>query len=201
VLAIDQEHWLVSIGDVCGKGARAAARTGLVRDVLRVLVRDGRPLTRAVQLLNGVMMDSYSPEQFCTVAAALVSRPASAGRPGLAVELVLAGHERPVLLRTDGTAELVGDHGTAVGLVHGVTPTCSTHWLEPGDSLVTYTDGVTERRRGAELFGQERLLEVLSGAAGSSASDLVKAVRTALQEFSTDPRRDDIAVLVVRAPD
>ena len=48
VLTVDADRWLVSIGDVCGKGARAAARTGLVRDVLRVLVRGGRELTDAV---------------------------------------------------------------------------------------------------------------------------------------------------------
>ncbi|HYH31569.1 MAG TPA: ATP-binding protein, partial [Pseudonocardia sp.] len=66
VLTVDPTHWLVSIGDVCGKGARAAARTGLVRDVLRVLVRDGRTLPRAVEMLNDVMMDADDPLQFCT---------------------------------------------------------------------------------------------------------------------------------------
>jgi len=61
VLDIDSTHWLASVGDVCGKGARAAARTGMVRDVLRVLIREGRSLTRAVELLNDVMMDAGDP--------------------------------------------------------------------------------------------------------------------------------------------
>ena len=198
VLTINDDRWLVSIGDVCGKGARAAARTGLVRDVLRVLVRDGRPLTTAIQLLNGVMLDGNAPEQFCTVAAAMVSRPATGA--GLRVQLVLAGHEQPAVLRADGTVELLGEHGTAVGLVHGVQPTCTEHWLGPGDAMVTYTDGVTERRRGTELFGQERLVETLAAAAGSTAPELVDAVRHAIEGFSSDPRRDDVAILVVRVP-
>ncbi len=91
VLTVDPSHWLVSIGDVCGKGARAAARTGLVRDVLRVLVRDDRSLPRAVELLNEVMMEAGDPLQFCTLAAAMVSRrgrgAARAARGGLDVEL------------------------------------------------------------------------------------------------------------------
>jgi len=200
VLTLDPGRWLVSIGDVCGKGARAAARTGLVRDVLRVLVQDGRPLPRAIQLLNSVMLDGNNPEQFCTVAAALVSSPPDGGRPGLGVELVLAGHDRPVVVRANGTVELVGEYGTAVGLVADVQPICSRHWLDPGDVLVAYTDGVTERRRGGELFGQQRLVDVLAAAAGRSAIELVGVVRTAIEGFSADPRRDDVALLAVRAP-
>jgi serine phosphatase RsbU (regulator of sigma subunit) len=200
VLTLDHKRWLLSIGDVCGKGPRAAARTGLVRDVLRVLVQDGRSLPRAIQLLNSVMLDGNNPEQFCTVAAALVSSPPEYGRPGLGIELVLAGHERPVVVRASGTVELVGEYGTAVGLVADVQPVCSRHWLGPGDALVTYTDGVTERRRGTELFGQQRLVDALVAAAGGSAIELASAVCTAIEGFSTDPRRDDIALLVVRAP-
>jgi phosphoserine phosphatase RsbU/P len=198
VLDLGSGRWLTSIGDVCGKGARAAARTGLVRDVLRVLVSDGRSLQRAIKLLNDVMMEAGDPQQFCTLATALISYSTDDG-PGLGVELVLAGHEQPLLVRADGSVELIGEHGTAVGLVRDVTPTCTRHLLWPGDALVTYTDGVTERRRGLELFGQDRLVQTVAAAAGGSATTLVVAVRSAVEAFSTDPRRDDIAVLVVRA--
>ena len=71
VYPIGPAQWLVAIGDVCGTGAGAAARTGLVRDVLRVLVREGRTLVRAVELLNEVMLESGDPLQFATLAAAL----------------------------------------------------------------------------------------------------------------------------------
>lgn len=199
VLTIDPAHWLVSIGDVCGKGARAAARTGLVRDVLRVLVRDGRTLPRAVELLNDVMMDVEDPLQFCTLAAAQVSRPGPGGPPGFAVDLVLAGHLQPVLVRRDGTAELIGEFGTAVGLVAAVQLTSTRHRLGPGDTLLVYTDGVTERRRGREQFGAERLLAASAAAAGQPAAQLVEAVRAAVERFSGDPRDDDIALLAVRA--
>lgn len=209
VLTVDPSNWLVSIGDVCGKGARAAARTGLVRDVLRVLVRGDRSLPRAVERLNEVMIEAGDPLQFCTLAAAMVSRrhrgtggpdrSHGTSRGGLDVELVLAGHVQPVLVRADGTAELIGTFGTAVGLVPTVRLTCTRHRLDPGDTLLVYTDGVTERRRGREQFGAERLLTVAARAAGRPAVQVVGAVREAVERFSTEPLDDDVALLAVRA--
>ena len=79
VVAVGPERWLVTIGDVCGKGARAAARTGLVRDVLRALVREGRPLVRAIEMLNDVMLEAADPQQFCTLAAVMLSRATARG--------------------------------------------------------------------------------------------------------------------------
>jgi serine phosphatase RsbU (regulator of sigma subunit)/anti-sigma regulatory factor (Ser/Thr protein kinase) len=199
VLTLDAGHWLVSTGDVCGKGARAAARTGLVRDVLRVLVRDGHPLHRAVDLLNEVMMEAADPLQYCTLAAALVARPPSGEWPGLGVDLMLAGHLQPVHVHAGGGAELVGSFGTAVGLVDRVHVECTRHRLAPGDALLLYTDGVTERRRGREQFGSERLLAAAAEAAGDTAAQLVASVRAAVERYSSDPRHDDIALLAVRA--
>jgi anti-sigma regulatory factor (Ser/Thr protein kinase) len=195
VLTIDPTCWLVSTGDVCGKGPRAAARTGQVRDVLRVLARSGNPLERTMDMLNEVMMEARDPLQFSTLATALVSR----ARPGgLTVELVLAGHLQPVLVRAGGEASLVGSFGTALGLVDRVQVECTRFRLAPGDALLLYTDGVTERRRGHEQFGSERLLDAARSAAGTTATRLVAAVRTAVERFSSVPH-DDIALLAVRA--
>jgi serine phosphatase RsbU (regulator of sigma subunit)/anti-sigma regulatory factor (Ser/Thr protein kinase) len=198
VLTVDPSHWLVSMGDVCGKGARAAARTGLVRDVLRVLVRGGRSPQDAVLMLNDVMMEAGDPLQYCTLATAMVSRPRPGGPPGLDVALVLAGHLQPVIVRADGTAELVGRFGTAVGLVAGITAETTHHHLAPGDTLLAYTDGVTERRRRGEHFGAQRLLAEAAGAARDGAAQVVAAVCEAVERFSRD-RGDDIALLAVRA--
>ena len=85
-----------------------------------------------------------------------------------------------------------------LGLVDQVHVECTRHHLEPGDALLLYTDGVTERRRGAEQFGPERLLDAARSAAGGSATHLVATVRTAVETFSSAPH-DDIALLAVRA--
>src|SRR5439155_19846161 len=130
-----------AIGDVCGKGARAASRTSLVRDVLRVLVRQGQSPSRALGLLHEMMMEAADPDQFATVAVAAINR--LPGRPALGVELVLAGHEQPALVRADGTVALVGQYGSAVGLVPRFEVSPTNHILTPGDTLVFYTDGIT----------------------------------------------------------
>jgi GAF domain-containing protein/anti-sigma regulatory factor (Ser/Thr protein kinase) len=197
VLALPGERWLVAVGDVCGKGAPAAARTGRVRDVLRVLVRDGCRLERAVQLLNDVMGEPAGEQQFCTLAGALVAARTSGA--GLDVELVRAGHDQPLLVRADGSTGFLGEFGTAVGLLDEIRLCTTRHTLAPGDTMVIYTDGVTERRHGNQFFGRARLAALAAKLPGAPAATMVAALRTAAADFSPDPPRDDIALLVVRA--
>ena len=197
-------QWLVAIGDVCGTGAGAAARTGLMRDVLRVLVREGRSLVRAIELLNDVMLESGDPLQFATLAAALVTLreagdSSDTGTRELEVQLVLAGHLQPLLVRPDGRVDLLGVHGTAVGLVERLDLTCTSHVLRPGETLLLYTDGVTERRRGDEQFGVERLRRAGGAAAGRQAARLLTVVLAALDRFTAEAHDDDIALLALRA--
>jgi phosphoserine phosphatase RsbU/P len=199
VVAVGPDQWLVTIGDVCGKGARAAARTGLVRDVLRALVREGRPLLPAIEMLNDVMLEAADPQQFCTLAAAMLSRADTDGESGVTVELVLAGHAKPVVVRADGTAEMIGRFGTALGLVPTVDLHCTRHVLAAGETLLLYTDGITECRQGPEQFEEGRLLDAAAAASGSSASRVVATVREAVQRFAADLHGDDIALLAVRA--
>jgi serine phosphatase RsbU (regulator of sigma subunit) len=199
VIAVGPDRWLATIGDVCGKGARAAARTGLVRDVLRALVREGRPLVRAIEILNDVMVEAADPQQFCTLAAVMLNRTRLDGRSSVTADLVLAGHAKPVVVRADGTAELIGRFGTALGLVDAVDLHCTQHALAPGETLLLYTDGITECRRGTEQFDEQRLLDAAAAAAGASAARLVASVRDAVQRFAPDLRSDDMALLAVRA--
>lgn len=198
IVSIDANRWLASIGDVCGKGPAAAARTGMVRDVLRVLIREGQSLTRAVRLLNDVMMDVADPYQFCTLATALITRHSDGEPPGLTVDLVLAGHPQPVLVRADAATELIGRTGTAVGLVAEPRLIATSYRLSPGDTLLAYTDGITERRRGREQFGSERLLAAAGKGSRQTARQLIASVRGAVEAFSTTPPSDDIALLAVR---
>ncbi|GAA4565824.1 hypothetical protein GCM10023176_14700 [Micromonospora coerulea] len=194
VLPLPDGRWLVVIGDVSGKGVQAAAVTGLVRDVIRVLAGDGKPLPEVLGRLNETLVERGGG-RYCTLAMAAVEP----GRGGqLDVALHLAGHDRPVLLRGGGGATFVGTGGTALGLLDSIaTPTAEVP-LGPGDALIFYTDGVTERRRGRELFGTERLRDAAAPLAGYSADVVAARLRATAIGFSVEAPRDDIALLVLR---
>ncbi|MET7747393.1 SpoIIE family protein phosphatase [Micromonospora sp. NPDC005367] len=194
VVPLPDGRWLVVIGDVSGKGVQAAAVTGLVRDVIRVLVGDGKPLPEVLTRLNETLVERGGG-RYCTLALAAVG-PVDGDR--LDVSLHLAGHDRPVLLRGGGGGTFVGAGGTALGLLDRIsTPTAEVP-LGPGDALVFYTDGVTERRRGRELFGTERLREAAMPLAGYSADVVAARLRATALGFSVEAPRDDIAILVLR---
>ncbi|MCM0674884.1 SpoIIE family protein phosphatase [Micromonospora phytophila] len=194
VVPLPDGRWLVVIGDVSGKGVQAAAVTGLVRDVIRVLVGDGKPLPEALARLNETLVERGGG-RYCTLALAAVG-------PGdgdqLDVSLHLAGHDRPVLLRSGGGASFVGAGGTALGLLDSITSPTAEIPLAPGDSLIFYTDGVTERRRGRELFGTDRLRDAAAPLAGYSADVVAARLRSTAIGFSVEAPRDDIAILVLR---
>jgi sigma-B regulation protein RsbU (phosphoserine phosphatase) len=190
-----QDQWLVAIGDVSGKGVQAATVTGLVREVIRALARGGRPLPEILGRINETLVER-GRGRYCTLALASV-RVADDGGP-VSVSLYLAGHERPVLVRADGRTQLAGTGGTALGLLDTITCPVDNLHLDPGESLVFYTDGVTERRRGRELFGGQRLREAATPLAGFSAEVIAARLRNATIGFSPEAPRDDIALLVLR---
>ncbi|MEU5721266.1 SpoIIE family protein phosphatase [Micromonospora sp. NPDC047738] len=194
VVPLPDGRWLVVIGDVSGKGVQAAAVTGLVRDVIRVLVGDGKPLPEVLGRLNETLVERGSG-RYCTLALAAVG-PGEGGQ--LDVSLHLAGHDRPVLLPGGGGAAFVGTGGTALGLLDSITTPTAEITLGRGDALIFYTDGVTERRRGRELFGTERLRESAAPLAGYSADVVAARLRATAIGFSVETPRDDIAILVLR---
>ncbi|MER7006619.1 SpoIIE family protein phosphatase [Dactylosporangium sp. NPDC000555] len=194
VVPLSSRRWLVVVGDVSGKGVQAATVTGLVRDVTRVLVRDGRPLPEVLLRLNETLLERGGG-RFCTLCLAQVLRRQD-GR--LDVTLHLAGHDQPVLLRADGRTELVGACGTALGLLDTISTPRAQVSLDPGDTLIFFTDGVTERRRGIDLFGVDRLRDEAANLAGFPADVVAARLRARTLGFSPESPRDDIAIFAVR---
>lgn len=188
------ESWVVVVGDVSGKGVQAATVTGLVRDVIRILVDDGKPMTEILCRVNKTLVQRGGG-RYCTLAMAEVTRE----RDGvLRVCLHLAGHDRAVLVHADGKTAFVGEGGTALGLLESITSPDTEVILQPGDSLIFYTDGVTERRRGRELFGTARLRDAAGPLAGYPAEVMAARLRSTTINFSVEEPRDDIAILVLR---
>src|SRR4051812_13481496 len=187
-VAVDEGAFVLAIGDVCGKGAEAAAVTGMSRDLLRVLVQDGLSPSAALRRLNRALLEHPSNSRFCTIALTQLART----DVGLVVRICLAGHPEPVLLRTDGTTELVGIPGDLLGVLSNDELHLEETDVElaVGDALVLYTDGITERRDGRRMFGQYGLRKTLTQSAGGDADTLAAAVEHAASSFVDAELRD-----------
>jgi sigma-B regulation protein RsbU (phosphoserine phosphatase) len=195
VFELPDGQWAVAIGDVCGKGPEAAAITGLARNVLRLLGREGLSPPAVLRRLNTAILDLGDRGRFCTATMATVR----ASSAGLTVYLSAAGHPPPVLVTAAGRVSLVGTNGSLLGVFADIDVLGDELILAPGDALVFYTDGVTERRNGDRMFGDESLLAVCAAAAGSSADVFAGLLEQGVRDFGEQASRDDLAVLVVRA--
>ncbi len=203
VIPVDDGTWGIVVGDVCGRGPAAAALTGLVRHTLRsVVVREQVP-SRVLTQTNQAMLQQIDDARFCTAAYLQVTvegghRGEGAGPPRVQVVASSAGHPRPVLVRADGRTEALDCAGTLLGVVDDPQLDDVAVDLGPGDAGVLYPDGVTEARRGNELFGEARLLEALSALAGRSAEDIADGLEQAVASFRRSAR-DDTAIMVIQA--
>lgn len=195
VFELPDGQWSVAIGDVCGKGAEAAAITGLARNVMRLLGREGWQPQAVLRRLNSAILELAEHGRFCTASLATVLPAVD----GLRVRLSCAGHPQPVLVTADGRVALVGTSGSLLGVMDEVDFPADELFLQPGDALVFYTDGVTERRRGDRMFGDESLLASCAAAAGHSADAFAGYLEQGVRDFGDEALRDDLAVLVVRA--
>ncbi len=144
--------------------------------------------------LNETLVERGSG-RFCTLCLAAVTRRSD---NLLDVTLHLAGHDQPVLVHADGSTSVVGTNGTALGLLDTVKSPATRVPLGPGDTLIFYTDGVTERRRGPDLFGVDRLRREAAVLAGFPAEVVAARLRAATLNYSPEPPRDDIAIFAVR---
>lgn len=194
VFPVAPGRWGVVIGDVSGKGVRAASLTALVRHTVRVAARNEPNPAQVLGVLNDELLEARD-DHFCTVAYLEV-----APEPGRCrVRMALAGHPPPLLRAADGEVRPVGVPGMAVGLVPMAEVTDADLELAPGDTLVLFTDGVVEARDPDGHFGDELLHKALVGAAPDADSVADEVVHGAVQFAGGEPR-DDIAAVVLRVP-
>ena len=191
-----EDEWALVVGDVCGKGAEAAALTGMVRYTLRAeSVHHSSPCD-VLRLLNDAIIRQLGDGRFCTVLHGRVT--VGGGRARLV--LASAGHPPPLVLRAGGRVETVPAGGPLLGVVPAVVHPDVIVTLGPGDALVCFTDGVTEGRGPDGMFGDERLAELLRASAGLDAGAIVDRIVDVAVEFQGGRSQDDLAVLALRVP-
>ena len=186
--------WLAIVGDVAGRGASAAALTGLARHTLRTAATLLEDPLEAVHTLNRELL-TLERMSLCSVAAVLLSEDED-GRA--TAKIVCAGHPLPLLVR-GGAVRPIGTFSPMLGAYAIEAWDRTTHELEPGDLLVLFTDGVFDTVGEGERFGEERLEQTLRGA--GDADDAVARIDAALSAFEVGEQADDTAILAVqRAP-
>jgi PAS domain S-box-containing protein len=193
LFALDDGAWILVIGDVQGKGAEAAAVTALARYTVRAVAgRSSSPAT-TLAALNDEMLRQNRDRRFVTAVLARLEPRADGG-----ARLVVAsgGHPPPVLLRVGGDAEVVPCPGTLLGVEADARSFDREIELAPGDTLVLYTDGVTEARRDRPLTPED-LGAALRDSAPGGAAPVAREVVHLAEVGGAGVLRDDLAVLVV----
>lgn len=186
-----------AIGDVCGTGPEAAAVTGLARHALRLLAREGFGGPAVLERLNAAILDEGPRSRFLT----LLYGELWPQRDGSAVlKVVCAGHPLPLRLRQDGSVEPAADPQPLLGVMEDLELYEQTITLDPGDVLLCVTDGVTERREGTRMLGDDGLTDVLTMCTGLTAGAVAARVMRAVERFASDAPSDDMAILAMRVP-
>ncbi|MFF4537047.1 PP2C family protein-serine/threonine phosphatase [Streptomyces aureus] len=205
VFPLDGERFGFFLGDVCGKGPQAAAVTSLTRYTLRAAaLHDADPVS-ALSTLNRVLHDRYAggtgDPRYCTAVFGTIEPDPDTGH--VAVHLASGGHPPALVLRADGTAHFLPTPG---GLLVGILPSArfvtATTVLAPGDTLLLYTDGITEARTSedrTQLFGDEALRAFVADRAGEPAPAVIKALTGLLHGFGAG-LDDDTALLALGVP-
>jgi len=181
------------IGDVCGKGLKAAMTTMKTRSALRAVALDDSDPTRVLEAVNGYLRRELPADSFVTALFGTIEPQTGS------VRIAVAGHPEPVVCGHPET--VLPDEFRAPPL--GVLPTLGARtWeihLGPSESLVLVTDGVLEATGAATRFGQERLVELLhSTPCQASAEAVVDAVLAALDEHAGRQLDDDVAVVALQ---
>ncbi|MEU3464334.1 SpoIIE family protein phosphatase [Streptomyces sp. NPDC006733] len=190
---------LLMLGDVCGKGPAAAILTGKIRNTMAALRRLEPRHRQLLELLNATLLDEQDA-RFVTLVLAGVT-PVAGGR--LQVRLTSAGHPAPMIVRADGSVEQAATRGSLIGALPEITSTTWTTVLDPGETCLLFSDGVTEARggpSGKEMFGDHRLKEALRECAGMPVEAIVERVELATAQWLGGGEHDDIALLALGAP-
>lgn len=196
VFEISGGRWRFTIGDVCGKGPEAAAVTGLTRHALRILAKEDHDVPAVLERLNALIVGEGPRVPFITlIHGELIPAPGRAAT----ISLACAGHPPPLILRADGDVQAAARPQPLLGVLDQVTFCTDTTHISPGDVLICFTDGVTERRASGRLLDDDDgLSQLLGECSGLNAGAIVARIQRAVHEFGTGPPADDLALIVFR---
>lgn len=192
IISLEQDKFGLAIADVSDKGVPASLFMMSSRTLLKGAAIGNPMPSDVLQDVNDLLSEDNDAAMFVTVIYATYSP--EVGR----VIYANGGHNPPVIVHADGTATLLEPiGGIALGVAPGLKFAHNTLDLGPNETLILYTDGVTEAMNADnEEFGVERLLSIFAGNPPSNAREATRAIFDAVREFSGEtPQSDDITCL------
>lgn len=188
IFELEDDKIGIIIGDVSGKGVKAATLTTIVKNTLKAYALQGDSPALALGKTNDLIYKATQPADFVTLVFLVLNT--STG------ELVYCnGGHLPPLIRRDDRVEALPVGSMIVGAFPDVTYTEGAGRLNPDDLLILYTDGVTEAKRGVEMFGEDRLLSLVKLV--EKPKPAVGAIIAAVYDFGGGQLSDDIAILAI----
>jgi serine phosphatase RsbU (regulator of sigma subunit) len=182
------DGWMVVIGDVTGRGARAASITALARYTLRTAAVLTNDPAIALATLNRALL-ARNDASLCSIAALTLSED-----PRQPVRIAVAGHPPPLLIDGEGVSE-VAAADPLLGAFDDVEWRIGQSAVDPGQQLVMITDGIVEAAGEGGRFGEGRLRTEIAGAPNPATT--VQRVEGALRSFTAGSLDDDVAILAI----
>jgi serine phosphatase RsbU (regulator of sigma subunit)/putative methionine-R-sulfoxide reductase with GAF domain len=186
--------WGIVVADVADKGIPAALFMALCRTILRaVAINRGDP-AESLRRANEIIGQDTQTDLFVTIFYAIWQP--ETGQ----ICYANAGHNPPLLLRNDGSHTLLSEHGMALGVLPDIQMQSHTIPFLPGDTLLLYTDGVTEAmNEDLDEFGLARLQQAVNSTRHLDASQIADSITSAIQNHAGEtPQFDDITLVVVK---
>lgn len=187
-------RWGIVIADVAGKGVPAALFMALSRTILRsVSFARSDPADTLIRT-NEIILNDTHADRFVTIFLA-IWYPKSG-----VLHFANGGHNRPLLLKADGTVSEVGDYGIALGVIDTLPLVPQSLHVDVGDTVILYTDGVNEAmNHNQETLGIEAVKTLLSASPPETPQDTIAAIRSAIVQHSAgEPQSDDVTMVVLK---
>ncbi len=194
VFALGERRWMLVIGDVCGKGPRAAGVTALARHTLRAAALLGRSPREMLETVHAALRAQPVGADLCTIC--LVTLETAQRRALLTV--ALAGHPPPLVLGRDGAHRQIGAPGTLLGVIDPIRINEVQAELSPGETLLLYTDGLIESGASDRQLADTLARGALSGEIEPSLEAMLERLVRSATARSGERLRDDIALVAAR---
>ncbi len=194
VLSYGPQRWLFAIGDVCGKGPRAAGVTALARHTLRTAAMLGQTPGGMLATLHEALRHQPQGADLCTVCLVTLERPGERAR----LTVTLAGHPQPAIIGVDGAPRPIGAPGTLLGVLDPIEIHEVEDELRTGETLLLYTDGLPEAGRSNRPPTGGWLEALCRDSPGLAPAGLLQRIAQDAVERADGRPRDDIALLAAR---